>query len=290
MHIGLPKTGTTFLQEKVFSNSPKNIIYNPAVFKELYKLFIKSEIIDTILLNKINECYKFLSKNENKKVLISNEGWSHDEYSFRFERRISFLSKYFKHAHILLIFRNKEDWIISMYLQSIQQGNIQEFKDFITTKNTNYFRNCRTTNHLPSLNILEIDYNKLKNFVQTNFDNKPLFLDYDKNLDENIDLIEKVFLKQKIYNSTNQNKIKVNRSLSGLSIKIIISIKKILPRFFYNLMYNENIPLYKKSEKKNSILTWVKIRNFFQNYLDNLIYLDFNIKKNYYKILKNYLK
>ena len=59
MHIGLPKTGTTFLQQKVFTNTSENIIYNPIVFDELYKLFIKSETIDTFLLNKINECYKF---------------------------------------------------------------------------------------------------------------------------------------------------------------------------------------------------------------------------------------
>ena len=173
MHIGLPKTGTTFLQQKVFTNTSENIIYNPIVFDELYKLFIKSETIDTFLLNKINECYKFLTENE--KVLISNEGWSHDEYSFKFERKISFLSKYFKHAHILLVFRNKEDWIISMYLQSFQQGNIQEFKDFITTKHTNYYRNCRSTNYLPKLNILEIDYDKLKNLVQKSFEKNHYF-------------------------------------------------------------------------------------------------------------------
>ena len=290
MHIGLPKTGSTFLQEKVFSNSSKNIIYNPAVFKELYKLFIKSKVIDTVLLNKISECYKFLSENENKKILISNEGWSHDEYSFKFEKKLGFLSKYFKHAHILLIFRNKEDWIISMYLQSFQQGNIQEFKDFITTKHSNYFRNCRSTNHLPRLNILEIDYDKLKNFVQKNFDKEPLFLDYKKNLNENINLIEKIFLKEKIYKSSDQSITKVNRSLSGLSIKIIISLKKIFPNFFKNLMYDKYLPLYKNSPKKSNLITWVNIRNFFQNYLDNFIYLDFNIKKNYYKILRNYFR
>lgn len=290
MHIGLPKTGSTFLQQKVFSNISENIIYNPVVFNELYTLFIKSKKIDQVLLNKINECNKFLSENENKKILISNEGWSHDEYSFKFKRKISFLSKYFHQAHILLIFRNKEDWIVSMYLQSIQQGNIQEFKDFITTKHTNYFRNCRSTNYLPKLNILEIDYDKLKNFVQKSFDKKPLFLDYNKNLKENINLIEKIFLKEKIYKSANQSKIKVNKSLSGLSIKIIIFLNKILPNFFNDLMYDEYLPLYKNFPKRKSLITWVKIRNFFQNYLDNFIYLDFNVKKKYYKILKKYFK
>ena len=177
-----------------------------------------------------------------------------------------------------------------MYLQSFQQGNIQEFKDFITTKHTNYYRNCRSTNYLPKLNILEIDYDKLKNLVQKSFEKKPLFLDYNKNLNENIDFIEKIFLNEKIYKIIEQNKVKVNRSLSGLSIKIIISLKKILPNFFNNLMYNKNLPLYKNSPKKSNLITWVKIRNFFQNYLDNFIYLDFNIKKNYYKILKNYFR
>ena len=55
-------------------------------------------------------------------------------------------------------------------------------------------------------------------------------------------------------------------------------------------MYDEYLPLYKNSPKRKGLITWVKIRNFFQNYLDNFIYLDFNVKKKYYKILKKYFK
>ena len=288
IHIGLPKTGTTFLQKKVFSNLSENIIFNPKIFNELYELYLNKTSEDKILIDKINECKNFIKNNKNKKILISNEGWSHEEYSFKFEKKLLFLSKHFKYAKILLVFRDIKDWIISMYLQSFQQGNIQEFNDFITTKKTNMFKNCRTTNYLPKLDISEINYDSLKSFVIKYFDNKPLFLNYDNNLKNLINELENNFLNEKLNMNEFTKNIKINKSLSGLSIKIILYFKIIFPNFFRDLMYDKNIPLYKNSKIKNSFITWIKIRNFFQNYVDNIIYIDLNIKKNYLSLLKKY--
>ena len=76
-----------------------------------------------------------------------------------------------------------------------------------------------------------------------------------------------------------ENKI-VYRSLSGISIIIVLFIYKLMKPFKDKLYYNHNLLLYNcdnsvvKPGLFSNILNWLSIRGFFQDYLDRFVYVD----------------
>lgn len=96
VHIGLPKTGTTFLQEKVFPKMDIN--------------FICKENLA-------------IAKLSSKKVnLISDEDLSHKLDTFGVNRyEIAYrIHKLFPNAKIIIVFREKEKWLKSIYNQYLK--------------------------------------------------------------------------------------------------------------------------------------------------------------------------
>lgn len=95
IHLGLPRTGTTFLQQNVF---PKLNLFHPRVPDSL-------------------NMPKFIDySNVDGKVLLSNENWSGWLYKETAYERYAIL-EYFKnkypYAHVMLCTREKESWLKS---------------------------------------------------------------------------------------------------------------------------------------------------------------------------------
>jgi len=113
IHIGLHKTGTTFLQDAIFPNL-KGIKY-------FYKPTNINGNLDTLSL-KINE-----------KTLVSDE-----EISFSMPNRnhvtrldfIQMLHKKFPNAKIILGLRAYDSWLKSCYSQYIKSGGYLKFDDY----------------------------------------------------------------------------------------------------------------------------------------------------------------
>ena len=111
IHVGLHKTGTTFLQKEIFSKIPDINFVRSA---EIWKIHIDK--------NKIN--------------LISNECLSSDEPHFwefgatgRYEI-LNHLKQLFFDAKIILGIRNFDAWLKSCYKQYIVCGGILKFDDY----------------------------------------------------------------------------------------------------------------------------------------------------------------
>lgn len=107
IHLGLPKTATTFLQKNVFRYS-KDLHY----------------------VTKI----PFSSETKKKSILISNEAISGSPQAGKtVERRnkiVKTLSQMYPEAGIIIGIRNKQKWIQSLYKQYIKQGGIKKFDDW----------------------------------------------------------------------------------------------------------------------------------------------------------------
>jgi len=108
LHLGLHKTGTTFLQNYIFPN-----------IKE-YNYIDRSHFW---------HCGQF------KNVIISDEGFSgyphllDNDGSVMFENA-KFLKKVFPNAKIILCLRNKESWVKSLYSEYLKSGGIYSFNTF----------------------------------------------------------------------------------------------------------------------------------------------------------------
>jgi len=108
IHVGLPKTATTFLQKNIFRYC-----------KDIY--FVKK--------------LPFFTSNINmNKILISNEALSGSPQSGRsVDRRdkiIRRLKKLFPEARIVLGLREKQKWTVSLYRQYVRQGGVCLFEDW----------------------------------------------------------------------------------------------------------------------------------------------------------------
>jgi len=99
IHVGLQKTGTTFLQEEIF------------------KKFKNARYIRDISFT--NLCFK-----RDKKTIIANESLSGNPYSDDVDRFqiIDNLHKLFPDAKIIIGYRNKKDMKRSLYSQYIRNG------------------------------------------------------------------------------------------------------------------------------------------------------------------------
>lgn len=125
IHIGLHKTGTTYLQ---------------------YNLFPRLE--DTIYIhgNRFFQQWSKQSIQSNESCLWSYEGfsgvaWTESSLRMRypnnsgywiksFEENINNLKVFFPGASIICVFRKPGDLVLSMYKQYIHEGGILSFKDF----------------------------------------------------------------------------------------------------------------------------------------------------------------
>jgi hypothetical protein len=107
-HVGLHKTGTTFLQRAVFPKW-RGITYIPWPNLEL-----------------------FLRLDSGRTYLVSREGLSGRNWAHHHERDASLkrLSELFPDAQILISFRKHSGYIISSYRQYLQRGGAEVFERY----------------------------------------------------------------------------------------------------------------------------------------------------------------
>lgn len=148
LHVGLPKTATTFLQQKVFPNI-KDVYYTGAAHEEVWDTPIKflmniNDITVMKNLSGISEAKKqilgFLQNIPEDKILISNEVFSGKlgRYPKNFFSSITgfnnqfqnakLLNEIFSSAKIILTIRKQDDFAQSLY-------------DFHITKHVPYLLN-----------------------------------------------------------------------------------------------------------------------------------------------------
>lgn len=150
IHIGAYKTGTTFLQERIFPFWP-NMIY----MNDLWLSYI-------VLIEK------------DKKYIISNETlfgrpWArNNNLSWADEREliIKALSRLFPEAQILLSFRKHSHFILSLYKQYLHEGGVRKLEEFY-----DFFQNRGVIRkddviYTATINLVEESF-KVKPFVFT---------------------------------------------------------------------------------------------------------------------------
>lgn len=153
IHIGFPKSGSTFLQKNIFETL-KNIDYLTSV---------DNVVMDILYLNSFEFKKKYLENSINpntnlnkKNTVVSCEAltWDGDQFIICDRLRQIFNNE----VTIMLILRNQLDFIESFYMHNLKDGIYVSFNTFLNQQFINH-----QTSILPKLNY----YNLLKYYKNT---------------------------------------------------------------------------------------------------------------------------
>ena len=272
LHIGLPKSGSTVLQQEIFPELSKILGIE---YINLYKnLGIKkNKNFFHILENKV----KF-DKSLPSEFIISSEALFSKNYQFNtIEKSFEIMKKNFdKNTCILIVLRDPYNFLNSLYIQSIQELNLIDEKDFFI----NSFQIKKIDNRY---NLYNFDYMRLINLYKSYF-NMVIVEKYEN-------LNELLFVRQlfKIENTTYKKlkikfkKKKWNKSLSKTAVKTIFflnnlyPVKKIDEFFRHKIVRSDKLLL----RIKNKFFSLFLPREIFQNYIDKIpfVYKKYKINR-----------
>ena len=112
-HVGLAKTGSTFVQNNFFPKL-KNIKY--------------------ISTHKYKNCIDIINNTNYKSYLISRE------FDRQLEEEVSKILKHFPQTKIIIVFREHKKWISSQFKRYSKNGWHWDFEDFYNKDNTGYWK------------------------------------------------------------------------------------------------------------------------------------------------------
>ena len=214
-HVGLQKTGSTFLQKNVF----------PSI-KDGYYINANKKFTFVI---------EDLTFNATKPMLISSENLAAGvHWSNYIDKRVSMvqkISELFPKSKLFVFLREPSDWFESLYRQYIFQGDIRLFEEFVREHQ----------------NIIHFE-NFLQDIKNMNF-SQVLFLNYEQ-LKSNPRKVIKM-IKQFIGNidfevDEQALNTKSNVSLRGNGLKFL--------RFYNRFVYDEQLPKMIHQERSSNIL------------------------------------
>ena len=125
IHIGVHKTATTWLQQKLFSSHPEINLINNFMYPwndDLISYLIKSSSFSPEYCRDIFE--ERIKNNTNKTIVISTEEFIGHPFSGGYNKKLiaNRLSQVFPDAKIILTIRNQADITYSLYQQMVKMG------------------------------------------------------------------------------------------------------------------------------------------------------------------------
>ncbi|MGH7197664.1 MAG: sulfotransferase family protein [Candidatus Omnitrophota bacterium] len=131
LHIGYPKTGTTFLQSEVFPKAAGlNYVNYLDMLEDISKILKQDEY--SFNADKVREVFE--KRFRPGKNLLSQENFVGDFYRCRLLNSklvADRLKRLFPEARIIITLRNQYDLIESLYRQYLQSGGLKKFREFV---------------------------------------------------------------------------------------------------------------------------------------------------------------
>ncbi len=209
-HVGLGKTGSTYIQ---------------------YKFFPKLKGIHYIQRTKYKKSIDIIRNSNHNKYLVSNE------FDRALKKEVTKYSKAFPDTKIIMVLRRQDGWIASQYRRFVKNGYSKSFDEFIDLKNDYgewkqdelyFYPKIKMIENLMNSKPLVLFYDELKNKPLDFFDRIARFINADYNKDD-ISLVPK-------HKSYNEKQLKIRRYLnqyfSGHIKESKIRFIKILQKFF----------------------------------------------------------
>lgn len=219
IHVGTPKTGSTYLQKVVFPNIPNSFYWTES--KDLYNLIWNlpfSRMEDYNWKEEKRKLQEIFSTIKQEKLIISHESlFGHPFFNFaNHKENTKIIYSLFPQAKILIVIRNQIDFLESLYKHSVQIGYTQKLNRFLNFKKESSL--FSSYNYRVGLNI---DVRRLKYSF--------LIKDYEDFFGlENVTLLS--------YNTLKNDKKEFLNSISkrwGIEIKMKTTNKRSYPSYNY---------------------------------------------------------
>lgn len=253
LHIGLHKTGTTFLQHHLYSQFPRNLcLYNPnELLSPIRHALILQDMGDLTSKDIISLKIKvksFLHDVKTPYLLLSDELLSQNMYSLNYARRSKLLSELFPDAGIILFLRYQVDWLKSVYKQALQQGDVLPIKDFFKLDFNDAFQDIFTKNyrgHRITMNPLKTDFPGMLESFKSCFSHENVHILFYENLrlkrDETIHGLCKIIGIE----APDLVSVKpVNRSYSALACILTLRLYRVLDVMHMRCVLPNSIEFY----------------------------------------------
>lgn len=224
-HVGLSKTGSTFLQHQVFP---------------------KIQGLEYLPTRKYRHALSLIPQMQAEKILVSRE------FDQQFEQEIIKFSKQYPHAYPIIVLREHSSWAVSNYKRFVKNGHsislsefidIEEDKGLFKLKDFDYQRYLDLLNqHFDSPTMVlfyedlrsqpQVFVQKILDFTETDLDFqkvnwKPKHVSYDKNA---LKLVRKLSRKIQF-----QKKLEVHVEPKGFLYNLYANIVR------YSILYGSKI-------------------------------------------------
>lgn len=295
LHIGFMKTGSTYLQRTYFSNLSKfsKSFYN-LLEDEKIRDIIKSLPYESPFSSTFEKKRKTLrnrvTKINSKNLYLSYEaliGTPYINYS-NFKTIIDFFKSLFEKINILVVIRKQDDYLQSLYIQTLHEGYHQSVKSFLNYYNHEF--HDATPSYIKGINlsVMSQDYYNLHKLLTEMSLNSLKFIPYELLKAKHNEFINELnyFFGVEINLESQSNDTKINRSYSRISLYIA----KLLNRFLINgkpgglrfIPEKPMINIFIKHYEKTGHLHWkilrgvsarISLRFLLQHILDRIIYI-----------------
>ena len=283
LHVGLGKTGTTFLQNEVFPQITRILNLNYIEKKDFFQILLPTNN----KLKKIIHSYNFINfdnhKFNEKEYFLSVENLCGKFFNPLFWKKSAKINKkiFGKDTTIIITLSEPLDFMSSIYCHSIQAYFFQKEKDFFL----NHVNSLKFLKNKKKYNFLDLELFDFKYLIKLYLDNFDKVIIIKKEDIKNKDVLSKIFNEPIIKNIFFSNKI-YNKSYSNVSIKLSFLIEKFLNLFKLSLSKTDTFArslnkllISNKFLKKffNKLSIELRWRFFIQNRFDRM----FSFKKYY---------
>jgi hypothetical protein len=260
LHIGLHKTGSTFIQNHLNLTNDDN-----------YKIYIKKCPIVILIIKYLKEpndknkedILSIINKEERKNILISSEEIFEKPYDdFKdVSKRFNLLEELFKKPRYIIFFREPSSIIYSGYFQGLKKSHSLKFENFVN-KNINDDKNRNFYNHWArGLDYKIYNYNHiLKDYLKIK--DRALLIEYEEFFKEKKESIFNNFIGLNI--RFNWNLIE-NRALKNLSYLEFYN-KYLFFRLLNFFWIKINKPFYKYNRASDVSLRVLVLINFLNKF------------------------
>ncbi len=186
-HVGTGKTGTTFLQYRVF---PK--------FKGIFY----------IQRTKYKKAIKIISRTDQAKYLVSRE------FDQQMESEVRKFSKLFPDTTPIIVFRKHDSYIASQYRRFVKNGFVGTFTDFFDLENDKGLFRKHHLDYCGQIQLLEKYFNR-----------KPVVLIYEDLMKDPVSFITK--LAGRLDVTIEMKNVNLNRKHRSYSQKQLLAMKSL---------------------------------------------------------------
>ena len=287
IHVGTHKTGSTFLQEKVFGNLSGVRAYLHGDQEIVAPLLANA--LGNLLFSDLDELARrvretIASRPENK-VVISHEDLSGYFFASYVNNKVvtDILKRIFPDARIILVIRRQDSFIESAYRETLKAGLSIPVRYFVGTVGDNGFPRRRPSMKWPKLNVSWLDWERyVANYVATFGRDNVLVLPFEMLKEDRKAFLDAIFAFLDVEPFYPEDALPDNRGYSKLSARLAY----VLNRFVRNDVNPTGIikehPFHRELKFKdtNSPLVrlglWLSrelsLRHFLENRLDRLFY------------------